>query len=48
VHPTPYGYRLLTSTVTTGMRRAGWLGRGDGCDRQGDDTESCARPADEN
>jgi phospholipase/lecithinase/hemolysin len=48
VHPTPYGYRLLASTVTTGMRRAGWLGRGQGCERQGDDADGCAQPADEN
>ena len=47
VHPTPYGYRLLARSVTAAMRRAAWLGRGLGCEQQGDDAEDCARPTDE-
>ena len=42
VHPTPYGYRLLTKLVTDTMAQAGWIGRRE-CRESDDD---CERGAD--
>jgi outer membrane lipase/esterase len=39
VHPTPYGYRLLTELVTDTMARAGWIGRRSACGNSDDECE---------